>query len=277
MQTRIAPAAPPRVADARLPTGVRLRYAEQGDTAGHPTVLLHGYSDSWLSYAGVLPLLPESLHVYAPDLRGHGGSDRPAAGYAMRDLAADVVALMEAEGLPPATVVGHSMGSFVAQQVALAAPERVERLVLVGSGPSIHAMQGVGELEAAVSGLTDPVDAGFVRGFQESTIHSPLPEELVDRAVAESLKLPARVWQAVMAGMLATEPPAGLAAARIPTLLLWGGRDAVFARAAQDLLLELLGSATLRVYPETGHAVHWERPEAFARDLTAFAGGGGAR
>ncbi|HKG95645.1 MAG TPA: alpha/beta fold hydrolase, partial [Gemmatimonadaceae bacterium] len=89
--------APPRFDDVRLPTGVRLRYAEQGDPSGHPIILLHGYSDSWFSYSGVLPLLPERYHVYALDLRGHGESDRPAAGYAMRDLAADVVAFMDAK------------------------------------------------------------------------------------------------------------------------------------------------------------------------------------
>ncbi|HEX2190153.1 MAG TPA: alpha/beta fold hydrolase [Longimicrobiaceae bacterium] len=273
---RPAAGAAPRHSDAHLATGVRLRYLEQGDPGGHPVILLHGLSDSSLSYAHVLPLLPAHLHVYALDLRGHGDSERPDAGYGMRDLAADVVALMEAEGLPPATLVGHSLGSLVAQQVALAAPERIARLVLVGTGTTGRRIGDVEELDAAIAALTDPVDPEFVRGFQEGTIHRPLPEGFVDRAVAESLKLPARVWQRLMAGMLATEPPTGLRGRGIPILMLWGDHDTVFSRAEQDALLEMLPGAALRVYADTGHALHWERPAEFARDLLEFIGGSAA-
>ena len=125
-----------RFADARLSTGVRLRYAESGDTSAHPVILLHGYSDSWFSFSRVLPSLAAGHHVYALDQRGHGDSERPAGGYSLRDLAADVIAFMDAEGLERAALVGHCMGSFVAQQAALAAPERVTHLVLISSATS---------------------------------------------------------------------------------------------------------------------------------------------
>lgn len=130
------PAPSPRFSDVTLATGVRIRYAEQGDPGGPAVIFLHGFSDSWFSWSRVLPLIPARYHVIAPDSRGHGGSDKPEGGYAMRDLAGDVLALMDALHLERATIVGHSMGSVVAQQIAVAAPGRVERLVLVGSGPS---------------------------------------------------------------------------------------------------------------------------------------------
>lgn len=262
-----------RFDDVRLPDGVRLRYAEQGDPAGAPVVFLHGYSDSWFSFSPVLPLLPPAYHAFAPDQRGHGASDRPEDGYAMRDLAADAVAFMDAVGLERATVVGHSMGSLVAQQVALAAPERVERLVLVGAGPDADHIEGIDDLDRAVAALRDPVPADFVRDFQAGTVHQPVPAAFMDRAITESLQLPARVWRAVLAGMRATAPATGLRDTPIPTLVLWGERDVVFLRAAQDALLALVPQATLKVYPETGHALHWERPEAFVRDLGAFVTG----
>lgn len=261
---------PLRFREARLSTGVRLRYAEQGAPTGPAVVLLHGYSDSWFSWSLVLPLLPDSLHVLALDLRGHGESDRPADGYAMRDLAADVIALLDAQGIASATVVGHSMGSLVAQQVALAAPERVGRLVLVGSGTTGRRIAGVAELEAEVNGLGDPVSTAFVRTFQESTVYGALPAGFLDRAVAESEKLPARVWRGLMAGMLAVDPPSRLGALGIPVLVLWGDHDTVFPRPEQDALLHLLPGATLTVYRETGHALHWERPAEFAGDLLSF-------
>ena len=263
-------AAPVRFGDARLRTGVRLRYAVQGDPSGQPVILLHGYSDSWYSFSRLLPLLPVGLRVYALDQRGHGGSDRPATGYAMRDLVADVLAFMDAQGIARATIVGHSMGSFVAQQVALAAPGRVARLALVGSATSVRRFEGIDALRPVVDSLRDPIPEPFAREFQLSTIHHPVPAAFVDRVVADSRKLPARAWRQLMDGMFAAEPPVRLRASRIPTLVLWGERDAFVGRAEQHALVALLGTATLIAYPETGHAPHWERPDDVARDLAAF-------
>jgi non-heme chloroperoxidase len=256
--------------EAYLETGVRLRYAEQGDAAGHPLILLHGYSDSSFSFSSVLPRLAADYRVYALDLRGHGGSDQPATGYTMRELAGDVLAFMDAKGLTRATVVGHSMGSFVAQQLAVTAPERVARLVLIGSATTIRSMEGFQEFESTVMGLNDPVPTEFAREFQVSTVHNPLAPEFMDRAVEESLRLPARVWHALMQGMVSTEPAAALGKHRIPTLLIWGDRDAVFPRSQQEALLAMIPLAELEVYAETGHAVHWEQPERFVEDLTRF-------
>ena len=103
--------------------------------------------------------------MIAPDLRGHGDSEQPAGGYAMRDLAGDVLALMDTLGIERASAtLGHWMGSFVAQQVALAAPGWVERLVLVGYAPSIHSMAGIDGFTAALNALQDPVPEQFGQG-----------------------------------------------------------------------------------------------------------------
>jgi non-heme chloroperoxidase len=260
----------PEFLDMYLATGIRLRYAARGDGPDTPLILLHGYSDSWFSYSRVLGGLARDRRVYALDLRGHGDSDRPAGGFGMDDLAGDVLAFMDASGMGRAVLAGHSMGSFVAQQAAVRAPERISRLVLIGSATTPRRIQGIDELAAAVDALRDPVPAEFARDFQLSTIHHPVPPEFLDDAVAASLKLPARVWRAVMAGMLATDPVGRLGRLRIPTLILWGERDAVFDRAAQDDLLALLPDAALAVYPDTGHALHWERPGRFVRDLGDF-------
>ncbi len=268
-----------RFGDVRLATGVRLHYAEQGRPGGHAVILLHGYSDSWASFSRLLPLLPERLHVVAPDQRGHGDSDRPAAGYAVRDLAADVVALMDAKGIARATVVGHSMGSFVAQQVALAAPGRVDGLVLVGSARSLRHFAGVDGLGEALGGFAGdeaPVPEAFARDFQRSTVHRAVPAAFMDTAVAASRRLPLRVWRALLDGMLAAEPAAGLAARRTPALVLWGDRDAYAPRAEQDSLLRLLPGGAFRAYPATGHSPHWERPADVARDVVGFVDGVGA-
>jgi pimeloyl-ACP methyl ester carboxylesterase len=258
-----------RFADVRLKTGVRLHYAEQGNPAGQPIILLHGYTDSWFSFSRVLPSLDARYHVYALDLRGHGDSERPASGYKLSDFATDVLAFMDEKGMKRATIVGHSMGSFIAQQLAILAPERVERLVLIGSATTLR-NNTVLDLQKAVNTLDDPVPAKFVREFQAGTIYLPLPEEFMDTVVRESLKVPARVWRATMEGFFATDYRSQLGRIKAPTLILWGERETIFPRPEQDSLVNSLANADLKVYPETGHALHWERPEQFVKDLEDF-------
>jgi pimeloyl-ACP methyl ester carboxylesterase len=259
-----------RFGNVTLATGVRMHFAEQGPADGTPVLLVHGYSDSWFSFSTTLPLLPDTWRVFAPSLRGHGDSDRPQSGYAMRDFAADIVAFMDAQGIDRAVIVGHSMGSFVAQQVAVLAPERVSGLVLMGSAASPHDAVTRLELKPAVDPLTDPVPLDFIQGFQESTVHAPLPPGFMDAIIAENRKLPARVWQAAVDGMLATHAATELSANAPPTLILWGDKDVITPGVDQDALVALLPHAEFKVYPETGHGMQWERPAEIARDIVAF-------
>jgi pimeloyl-ACP methyl ester carboxylesterase/predicted Zn-dependent protease len=257
----------------QLKTGIRMGYAEQGNRTGHPVILLHGYSDSRFSFSQVLPRLSPKYHVYALDLRGHGTSDQPPGGYSMSQLARDVLAFMDAKGLKKATVVGHSMGSLVAQQLAQAAPDRVARLVLIGSATSIKEINGFAEFRTTVMALRDPIPTEFARDFQLSTLHRRVDPQFVDQTVKESLRLPARVWHGLMEGMAATNRARGLGRHRIPTLIMWGERDVIFPRSEQDALLAMLPSATLKLYPDTGHALHWEQPAMFVTDLERFIAG----
>ena len=256
--------------EQRLSTGVRLHYAVQGDPAGPAVILLHGYSDSWFSFSPILPLLPATYRVYALDQRGHGGSDQPRAGYHMADMAADVVAFMDAMRIPGAVVVGHSLGTFVAQYVARAAPDRVRGLVLIAGAPSVQYMVGVDEFAEYVRSLQDSVPADFIREFQLSTVHTPLPEPFMARVIEESGKLQPHVWRGIMEGMLASGPVSPGGGVALPALILRGERDAVFPEAAHDSLAARNPGAELHVYPETGHAIHWERPEQSTRDLITF-------
>jgi non-heme chloroperoxidase len=254
-----------------LSTGLRLHYAEQGDPTGEAIVFLHGYSDSWFSFSRVLPLLSPSYHAFALTQRGHGDSQKPECCYTPEDFAADVDAFMEAVGIEKATLVGASTGALFAQQAALGYPHRVGRLVLIGA--QTPANQAVTGLVEEVRALEDPVPPEFVRGFQESTIYQPVPQEFLDTVVSESLKLPARVWrdyldQAVLS--IHHDYVLELREIKAPTLMLWGEQDPLFPREEQERLAAAISGASLRVYPETGHAVHWDRPEWVVRDLEGF-------
>src|SRR5512134_2218431 len=165
-----------RFGKIQLATGPRLHFAEQGDHAGEPVVFLHGWPDSWFSFSRVFPLLPQQLRLLALDQRGFGDSDRPQAGYAIPDLAADVVAFLDALGIERATLIGHSYGTFVARHVAITQPERVARMLLIGTGfPTSNPV--LRDLPAALRDLPDPVPVDFARDFQASTVYRPVPAE----------------------------------------------------------------------------------------------------
>src|SRR5918994_4594344 len=113
--------------------GVRLHVAEAG--AGPPLILLHGWPQHWWCWRRVIPRLAEEYRVIAPDLRGWGWSDAPRDDYAKSTFAADIVALIDAEGLDGVRIIGHDWGGFTAFLIALAHPARVERMVVLDVAP----------------------------------------------------------------------------------------------------------------------------------------------
>ena len=252
-----------------LATGVRIEYVEQGNPDGEPVVFLHGWPDSWFSFSRVLPLLPESLRALAVDQRGFGGSDRPESGYTIHEMALDVIAFLDALEIERVTLVGHSYGSFVARQAAITQPQRVVALALIGTG--FAASNTVTrDLQNALRYLPDPIPVEFATDFQASTAFRPLPPEFFERIVAESLKLPPRLWRLTIGRMVEYDDTKQLARIEAPTLLMWGDQDALFSRTDQDRFMATLPTAKLTVYEETGHCPNWERPERVAADIAAL-------
>ena len=255
-----------------LPTGVTLQYAEHGNASGVPVIFLHGVSDSWRSFEHVFPLLPPTIRALAVTARGHGDSSRPPSGYTYKDMAEDLRAFMNAMELPAAVVVGHSMGSSVAQRLAIDHPSRVSGLVLIGAFATI---EGNAEVRAfydnAIVKLSDPLDPTFAREFQLSTLARELPAGQLDTFVQESLKMPAPVWKEAFKGFL--ETPCfcvELNALTMPALIIWGDRDTYTLRAQQDTLRKEIRGSRLVVYEGIGHAVHWEEPKRVAADVVSF-------
>ena len=261
----------PTLRQIQLPGRVRLEFAEQGDRSGTPVIALHGVTDSWRSFEPVLPHLPPDLHVMALTQRGHGDSDKPAGGYRPADFAADVAAFMDAMEIERAVLVGHSMGSINAMRCAIDHPSRVAGLLLAGTMPwfgrppellAFHREQ--------IAPLADPVPEAFAREFQQSTLARPIAASMLDGFVAESLKVPARVWRDAFAGFIGDDFSARLREIEVPTLIVWGRHDAFCSAADQQAMLGLIRTARLVEYADAGHAMHWEEPQRFARDLSHF-------
>lgn len=255
----------------RLANGLMLSYAEQGPPSETALLLLHGLSDSWRSFEPLLACLPASLRVIALTLRGHCQSDHPEAGYGLAHFANDVAQLLDALKVRGALLAGHSLGASVALRFALDHGERALGVALLGAFARYRHNPAVTELASAVGQLIDPVDAAFIRDFQLATLARPIAPERLDQVVAESRAVPARVWKAIVDALLSAESDLRLRNVRVPTLLLWGGRDVFVPRADQERLLHDINGARLVEYPDAGHAFHWEDPRPTASELGAFA------
>lgn len=178
---------------------VELRVTEAGPPQGPPVVLLHGFPDSAALWRHQVAALAAAGHrVLAPDLRGSGASSRPSAvaDYVMPRLVEDVVAVLDAAGVPRAAVVGHDWGSALAWATAMAVPERVRALVAVSVGhPAAFAAGGLRQLARSwyvgaflVPGLAEGVlPAGGFALLRRALWHGAAPGEDpdADRQVAD--------------------------------------------------------------------------------------------
>ncbi len=261
----------PKVKQVNLDTGVKLRYVVDGPRDGIPIVFLHGITDSSHSWSSTTPFLSDEYRTYALDQRGHGDSEKPLYGYSMAQFAEDAVAFMDKLGIEQAVIVGHSMGSVIAHQIASVYPERVSHLVLVGSAPTSVKNELITFLWDEIIGLPDfqdPIDPDFIRDLQ--TGPNPVDPVFFEKVLEESAKLPARVWKAAFRGLLTDDHTDFLDDVSAPTLIIWGTLDPIFLLADQQALQAALPGAVFGPYEDAGHNTQWEQPQQVADDIREF-------
>lgn len=252
--------------DIRLPDGRRHHYARVGST-GPRVVLLHGFTDSWRSFELLFAALGARFQLFAFDQRGHGDSEA-ADSYATVDFAADAIAFIESLGKEPVHLVGHSLGTIVAQRVAETRPDLLASLILIGAATSTGGHPGLLSMRDDLAAFADHVPRDYVKGFQASTAHQPLAPQQLDIFIDESMKLSLEAWRRVVDGLLAD---AALSTPiLIPTLTLWGVRDGVFDAQAQEALARKIPGGRVIHYNDVGHAPHWESPARVAGDIGDF-------
>ncbi len=250
-----------------LGTGPTIHYAEKGEKAGPLVLFLHGYVDSWRSFTGVLDALPREYRAVALDLRGHGDSDKPECCYATEDFAQDLLLFMDALELNKAHLVGHSMGSFIAQSFAARCPGRVERLILISSAAGTAGNVILREFKPIIDALRDPIDRNFAAKFQAPC--NPVPAGFMETIVSETMKVPAHVWRSAFSELLQVNQGPILCEVNAPTLLVWGNQDQIFTRRDQEALLSGIPDSRLEEL-DAGHAPHWEKPKEVAAVLKNF-------
>ena len=258
--------------------GIDHFYEEAG--SGPPLVLLNGEGGNTLDWAALLPALTDRFRVISFDARGSGRSSAPPGPYSTRQLADDAVAVLDHVGAARAHVVGLSLGGMIAQELALARPERVERLVLVGTHaraaqPALWDAWTTFFVQAQERGLDR---AGTVLWFMAWMFtpafmarHAQVLEA-VEQWKDDPLQAPAhgRAAQGVAARDHDTlERLPAIAAA---TLVVVGDQDILTPVAAARELAEGIPGARLLVLEGGGHLALYECQRAFLDALLAFLG-----
>ena len=251
-----------------LRTGITVEYEISGAGLPPPVLLLHAWTESQRAFDRLRPLLPGALQVISFDQRGHGGSDKPGGGYDLTTIVDDVLAFLEALDLPPAVVVGSSSGGYVAQQLAVAHPERVAGLALVGAPRSL---QGRPPFLDEIAQLTDPIDPAWMRASIEwFPRFQPVPDWYIDDRVQDGLACPAHSCLGTLLGLIDAVPPTQVGTISVPTVILWGERDDLLPRVDADLLQEAIPDSRLVMLPDTGHLVLWEQPARVASEVMSL-------
>jgi pimeloyl-ACP methyl ester carboxylesterase len=255
---------------------VKLAWERHG--SGEPLLLIHGLGYARWGWEPVLPGLAERFDVVLFDNRGIGESDAPPGPYTVAEMAADAVQVLDEAGIARAHVVGTSLGGMIAQELALAHPERVDRLVLACTtpgGPKAHPMPQVTVALMAEAATLEPAVA--LRRFVENALAPATVSahpELVDRIMAHRLATaqePA-AWAAQAAAGVGFDAYDRLGALAAPTQVVTGTEDVVVDPRNSELLCRLLPNAFASEAPGCGHLFFWERPAAFVRGLTSFLG-----
>lgn len=266
-----------------LGDGETLAYVDIGPRDATPVVLLHGYTDSARDWAPIAPFLSGRFRLVIPDLRGQGASGKPDCCYTRFDFAYDIDLLLERLGVRSAVIVGHSLGSIVAQTFAEEWPARTRRLILISStgtyfGPAAGDASVETALPAALAGaetLEDPIDpdSAFMKSWWQESMRIN-PPFFSSRQRKDAAAIPARVWRAIAQQcLLGVDVRFMLHRIEAPTLLIWGGKDTLESPAGRAALRSGIAGARVVNFPSLGHDLIWQDPRGVAREMTKFIAG----
>ncbi|MDQ7041738.1 MAG: alpha/beta fold hydrolase [Rhodothermus sp.] len=252
-----------------------LAYRSYG-VEGPPLLILHGLlgsSGNWHTLAS--KAFSPHFRVFTLDLRGHGRSPH-ARPIDYPTMAADVLAFMEAQGLKQAHVLGHSMGGKVAMELALGAPERVDRLVVVDIAPRAYEPRHRTILEALQA--IDPVRYDSRQAIDQA-LATYIPEAPIRQFLLKNLQFDAATrrytWQMDLKGLsryydrISAAIDNGRQFTR-PVLFVKGARSDYITENDLPHIRRLFPHARLVTIPAAGHWVHADAPDAFAREVLAF-------
>ena len=232
-------------------------------------VLLHGFTHTGRSWDPVIAALDERYLAIAPDIRGHGraGDQEPASLAAVIDDLASLPA-------PMFTLAGYSMGGRIALHAALALPDQVRRLILIGASPGIADPDQRAARRRTDERLADEAESEgieqFARRWATTAVLAGQPPDVQAATHADRLRSTATGLARALRGLgTGALPPLWdrLGELAMPVTLVAGERDQTF-RAIAAQMARAIPDAKIVVVPKSGHAVHLEAPDAVAAALS---------
>lgn len=265
--------------------GVPVNVIELG--AGNPVIFVHGLGGSWPNWLEQLPVLCAGHRAIALDLPGFGASPMPAGQITIPGYAQTLAALMDVLGIPSAAIVGNSMGGEISAELAITAPERVQRLVLVSPAgistakvqPRLPVIRGIYPAVHAAAGWVGANADQFVRRPKlragAMSLVAAKPRRIAAEFAAEQIRgmgkpgfLPA--LEAIVSHSQTLRER--LSAIGCPTLVLWGDRDPVVPVRDAEVFASQIPDAQKIVWQDTGHVAMFERAAEFNALLEGFLG-----
>jgi pimeloyl-ACP methyl ester carboxylesterase len=265
--------------------GERIAFREAG--SGPALVLIHGITSSSATWQRVMPYLARHFTVIAPDLVGHGESDKPRGDYSLGAHASNVRDLMVVLGHERASVVGHSLGGGIAMQFAYQFPERCERLALIdsgGLGREVNILLRAATLPGAeyvlpLLAATRVLDAGRLAGGLLARIGLRARTDVEEIAHGHATLSDAQARAAFVHTLRAVVEPGGQRvdasnrlhlSAHIPFLLIWGEHDSIIPLSHGEAAHARIGTSRLEVFHASGHFPQLDEPERFVDVLIDF-------
>jgi pimeloyl-ACP methyl ester carboxylesterase len=278
---------PPQTRESLVVHGHRRAFVRAG--SGPALLLLHGIGNNCQTWSGVIDRLAESHTVIAPDLLGHGASDKPRGDYSIAAYANGMRDLLSVLDIEQATVVGHSLGGGIALQFAYQFPERCERLALVGSGglgPELSAglraatLPGAELVLTALTGVSGPLRLGFqtldrighLVGWKRVRDLAEAGDALLALKDVEARRAFLRTLRGVADahGQAVTALDRLYLANSVPMLVIWGSRDPIVPALHAETVRTLVPTARIEVFEGAGHWPHLDDPDRFCDVLLDF-------
>ena len=249
---------------------LRIHFEESG--AGDALLFLHGLGSCGQDWLLQMPVFCPTFRVIAPDLHGHGQTDKPRKRVSIAQMTADVACLLDELGVKRTHIVGLSMGGCVAQQLALDDPARVRSLTLVNTfarfdpgAPGNAIPLGIRLGVLSVLGL--PAQARFVAARM-----FPKPEQAQLRALAVEriASNDTATYYRLLFAISSFNVTRRLREIACPTLVIAGNRDTTVPLRAKKFLAEHIRGARFELVADSGHATPIDQPEAFNRLVMNF-------
>ena len=260
--------------------GVKLHVREAGNPDGPPLLLIHGWSQHHLSWSKQFKgMLAERFRLIAPDLRGHGASDKPEGAHHY-DCAApwadDMRAVIRDLSLENPLLVGWSMGGWVAMDyLSIHGDADIAGIALIGTSvmapgsPEVLAERSPAVKAEGMYSANQEVALTSTIAFLKACFAAPLSKQDLALMTGFNMLVPPAIRKA--SRLRQTDSEAALLATDRPVAVFWGEAEKVCSRTMFDATTAALPEATTFTYPGAGHAPFWERPDAFDTDLASFA------